>query len=258
MKIIIVHVFLFLSLEVMIIQGCTTFVIGKKATKDGSVLATHTNDGGGTTDPRLVRIPAQDFADNALRPVWNSPENYPRYVGYDRGAIEYYPENCQSGSQSCVSFKPIGYIPQVKHTYAYYESTYGIMNENQVGIAESTCSGVFSTTSISAGGKALLSVDQLSQIAMERATTAREACQLMGDLAEKYGFYGESDSFEGGSESLMVTDPNEGWVFHVMADPTGTSAIWVAARVPDDSVAVVANMFSVRDVNLTDTFNFLG
>jgi dipeptidase len=110
------------------------------------------------------------------------------------------------------------------------------MNEKQVGIAESTCSGVFVASSIGTkDGKALFSIDQLSQVAMERASTSREAVELIGSLAEQYGFYGESDSFEGGSESLIVTDPNEAWVFHILADPTATSAIWVAQRVPDDS-----------------------
>lgn len=136
--------------------------------------------------------------------------------------------------------------------------TYGVINEKQVAIGESTCSGVFVGNAVNDNGKALLSVDQLSYIAMERASSSREAVQIMGDLAVKYGFYGASDDFEGGAESLMVIDKDEGFVFHILADPTGTSAIWVAARVPDDSVAVVANMFSVREVNLSDTFNFLG
>ncbi len=93
---------------------------------------------------------------------------------------------------------------------------------------------------------------------MERAHTARQAIEIMGALAEQYGFYGESASFEGGSESLFVIDPTEAWVFHILADPTGTSAIWGAARVPDDSVAVVANMFSIRVMDMDDTANFLG
>lgn len=250
---------LYLLVTLSVTQACTTVVCGNKASKDGSVLAAHSSDGGGTLDPRLVHIPKRYYPDtNATRPIFISPENYPRYSGRDRQVPEYFPENCQSTTEKCEALFPIGYIPQVSHTYSYFESTYGIMNEHQVGLAESTCSGVFSTTSVANGGAALFSIDQLSHVAMERASTAREAVTIIGSLAEKYGFYGESDSFEGGAESLLVTDPDEGFIFHILPDPTGTSAIWVAQRVPDDSCAVVANMFVIREVDLTDTFNFLG
>lgn len=109
-----------------------------------------------------------------MRPIYASPENYPRYVGSTRGAPEYYSFNCEAGKSNCDDFSPIGYIPQVNHTFSYFEETYGAMNEMQVGIAESTCSGVFAARSIDNGGKALLSIDQLSQIAMERARSAKE------------------------------------------------------------------------------------
>lgn len=92
---------------------------------------------------------------------------------------------------------------------------------------------------------------------MERASSAREAVALMGAMAEKYGFYG-AGSFEGSAESLMVSDPTQAWVFHILPDPTGTSAIWVAQRVPPGHVTVVPNIFIIRDVDLTDTANFLG
>ena len=85
------------------------------------------------------------------------------------------------------------------------------MNEHLVGIGESTCSGVFGTKPAGAGGKALMSVDTLSYLAMERCNSSRCAVQLMGDMATQHGFYG-AGSFEGTAESLMVTDPNEAFI----------------------------------------------
>ena len=114
---------------------------------------------------------------------------------------------------------------------------------------ESTASSVFTAgTQIGlanpytgAAGAALFSVNELTKIAAERVCSAREAVELMGSLAETHGFYGADG---GAGEVLMVGDLHEAWVFHILSDPTGTSAIWVAQRVRDDHVAVVANMFT--------------
>lgn len=120
-----------------VVDACTVFIAGKDATTDGSVLVSHSNDGEFDTDPRLVKVPSRDFEDGALRPVYFSPENYPRYVGMERGVPEYFPRDENSDE---LSFEPIGYIPQVPHTFAYLEETYGAVNEHQVAIGESTCS----------------------------------------------------------------------------------------------------------------------
>ena len=190
--------------------------------------------------------------------VFFSPENYPRYVGTERGVIpEYYPKQADGSDLEQQSFTPIGHIPQVEHTYGYLEETYGAVNEKQVGIGESTCSGVFGAIPLGMpNGTALFSVDELTHIAMERADTARDAIQIMGSLAEEHGFYG-AGQFEGTAESLAVSDPKEAWVFHILPDPTGKSAIWAAQRIPDNGFAVLANMFVLRELDPTDTENFM-
>lgn len=232
-------------------HACTTLAVTRGASADGGVYVAHTNDGEAPTDARLVKVPAADHAPGAMRPVFFTPESYPRYAGDARGVPEYAPR----ADLNQTAWEPIGHIPEVRHTYAYMEETYGAINEHQLGIAESTCSGVFGTSPAGQGGKALLSVDVLTQLAMERAAKARDAVALMGAAAEEYGFYG-AGSFEGTAESLLVSDTEEAWIFHILPDPTGTSAIWAAQRVPDGEVAVVANAFIIREVDPDDEDNF--
>jgi len=243
-------IFLLLQcLGVRLTSACTTLAVGRKASADGSVLLSHSNDFEGNGDARLCFIPAADYPTGSMRPIYWDKEDYPRFVGHGRGS-------CYTPAAGERPHEPIGFIPQVNHTYGYYEAQYGIMNEHGLGIGETTCSGVFATDAVTRGGKALLSIDSLTRIAMERARTARHAVQLMGSLAEAYGFYGVG-SFEGSAESLMVGDPQEVYVFHILPDPSGTSAIWAAQRVPDDHVAVAANMFVIREIDFADPINFL-
>ena len=114
-------------------------------------------------------------------PVFFSPEDYPRYVGYERGLEAYYPVGDQEPMAS------IGSLPEVNATYAYFEEPYGALNERQVGMGESTCSCVDWTAlggrdSEPCGGSAdgpcaLLSVDELTRIAME--ASMRYAIQMI-------------------------------------------------------------------------------
>jgi len=97
----------------------------------------------------------------------------------------------------------------------------------------------------------------LGHIALERTKTARDAIRLMGELSEMYGFYGADETdYEGTSESLLIADKNEAWVFHILGDDTGAGSIWAAQRVPDDHFAAVTNVFIIRDIDF-DSEDFM-
>lgn len=155
----------------------------------------------------------------------------------------------------------IGAIPEVNKTFAYIDGVYGIINEHQVAIGESTCGARFFSKPLTQGGEALFDVAELSRIALQRAKTAREAIKIMGDLGVKYGYYGAEWEGEGvyaeAGEALTVTDTEEAWMFHILPDDTGKSAIWAAQRVPDDHISAVANQFVIHEMDLNKTDEFM-
>jgi len=206
----------------------------KGATKDGSVIVAHSDDNE-LGDQRIIYVPAANYPDNAKRAVYPYIEDYPRYVGSDRGPAYNIP--------GFKPTKPLGYIDQVKHTYAYIEGSYATINDHQLAFAESTT--VSKVSLQPAPGKRILDISALSRIAAERCDTAVCAVKTMGSLAEKYGYYGDG-------EALFIGDKNEGWLFEISGTPSGTSALWVAEKIPDGTVAAFANEYRIRTVNQND------
>lgn len=220
---------------------CTTTLTGKDASADGSVMISHTDDG--LVDARIVYVPAMDHAEGSLRPVY-----------YDLAAMGYLPEWGGSEQHRLITDTrgpgydiqgeppsiPLGYIPQISHTFAYIDANYGIINEHQVAIGE--CTNKAKVHPMPEPGKRIFYSSELSRVALERSKTSREAVKLMGHLIEEYGYYGTG-------ETLLVADPNEGWVMEMAGyDLNGTSGVWVAQRVPDDGFFVAANQFRIREI----------
>eukprot|EP00126_Sphaerothecum_destruens_P005198 Sdes_comp18633_c0_seq1m8825 len=224
-------------------ESCTTTVTGRNASASGAPMVTYTNDCK-ECDSRISRVPARTYSQGEKRKVIDEHAEYPRYVGTDRGTT-YMPEKDQALTPTRQ------WIDQVNETFAYIDGSYAIMNQYGLGIGESTCNSRIKVTNESA---AYFTVAELSRIAMERCKTARCAVELMGKLAFEYGFYEPENC---GGETLTVIDSLDAWVFHVSGTPDGKSAVWVARRVPEDSIVAIGNFFTIGELFLEDTDNYL-
>eukprot|EP00930_Biecheleria_cincta_P027637 TRINITY_DN19381_c0_g1_i1.p1 TRINITY_DN19381_c0_g1~~TRINITY_DN19381_c0_g1_i1.p1 ORF type:complete len:465 (+),score=64.08 TRINITY_DN19381_c0_g1_i1:97-1491(+) len=258
-----VHVtaFLFGVSESFDVDGCTSIVVSAGATTDGTAIASHSNDCA-DCDWRVAYVPAKDHAPGSKRlihdAVWSQ---FPRLVDPSRSA-QY------TAGAGIDASKVLGSIPQVPHTYALWEASYGLMNEHGLGMGESTCPAFLYGKSVADGGSDLFSIGSLMAIAMERCKTARCAIQTMGDLGSQYGFYGEDPGIAGGGEAVTIVDKTgEAWVFHISGGVPNAGrnsswmgqrgALWVAQRVPDGHVAVIANSNIIRQVDVNDAENFM-
>uniref|UniRef100_A0A7S1IXI8 Dipeptidase n=1 Tax=Eutreptiella gymnastica TaxID=73025 RepID=A0A7S1IXI8_9EUGL len=253
---------LVLLLAVHMSISCTLIGVGRKATSDGSVMVAHTDDAGwGTADLRVVRVPAKHHKHGDKRYVYAFNIQYPRVVLHsDERGHEYAPEDHHQKH-----FKPLGHIPQVKHTYAYWDQDYGLTNEVGLSIAESTAGAKTVGFPLhSPGGHNLFDVSELSRVALERCDSARCAVELMGHLAVTHGFYNNGSgtaarpSYDGSAECLAIGDKHgEVWIFNIMTGENNRSAVWAAQRVPDGHIAAIANTFTIRTMDLKDKDHYL-
>ncbi len=208
-------------------DGCTTVTAGNKATADGSVITSHTDDSHRTRSWMDI-VPAKKYREGATSPM-------------------YKRVSCDSFLMPAYSHIGIGEIPQAKETYQFLNTAYPSMNQYQLGIGESTFGGREELKS----DKGLIDCQRLCRVMLERCKTARQAIELAGELTAEHGWndYGEC---------LTIADKKEVWHLEILGPGKGkVGSVWAAQRVPDDQVSVNANASRIRKIDLEDPDNFM-
>ena len=170
-----------LSLMSMRAEACTVMVVTKGASVDGSVLVSHSNDGFGG-EMNLVYVPAKDHPKGSLRPVYPTAvalDEMPEYNAFDQPSLVTTERGDGWNFPGRPQTKPIGYIPQVEHTYAYMDADYGVLNEHGLMFGECTDKSEHLIRAPYKEGEGIFYASELSHVALERCKTAREAIKLM-------------------------------------------------------------------------------
>ena len=192
-------------------QSCTSIMVGKRASTDGSVITSHTCDGRYRT--WMYMEPAADYGEGEVHTV-RKGTMHTAYRGDTTGV------------------RVAGTIPQARHTYAYLNTAYPCLNEHQLAIGETTFGGPDTLVN----KKGMFTIEELERVALMRCTTARDAIRLIGSLVKEYG-YGD------GGECITIADRREVWQMEILGEgPAKVGGVWAAQRVPDDHVAVSANI----------------
>ena len=138
-------------------EACSNFIVGKKASVDGSVMCSYSADDYGMFQ-YLCHYPAAKHAKGEMRKIFDWDSN------------KYY-----------------GEIPEAAETY----NVVGNINEWQVTIGETTYGGreeMVDSTGI-------MDYGSLIYVALQRSKTAREAIKVMTTLANTYGYNSGGETF---------------------------------------------------------------
>jgi len=200
--------------------ACTTVSVGKNASADGTTIISYSCDGHGPSFATQI-IPAKDWPEGETIQITR------------RGEVQ-------------------GEIPQVPHTFQYLKSMLGVINEKGVAVGETTCpidtitEYAKEVKEVMFSSEGFIDYGTCLGIVLQRASTAREAVEIYGELIETYKW----GSME--AETVNFADGNEVWIFEVYGHD-----LWCAFKLDDDEVFVSANAARIRDIDFNDEENVM-
>ncbi len=207
-------------------DSCTSIMLGKNATDDGSVITAHTCDAYYRT--WLNFVPAQKFETDTTQKIYWGTMHTSSAWSHEKMVLK-------------------GEIPQAKATYAYLNTAYPCLNEKQLAIGETTIGGHRELRN----KNGLFLIEELERVALQRCTNARQAIKLIGKLIKEYGY---ADA----GECITIADTKEVWQLEIFGEGPGKiGGVWAAQRIPDDHVGVSANLSRIGELDLGNTDYFM-
>jgi dipeptidase len=234
--------------------ACSTILVGKKATSDGSVLMSSSCDG--DIMGLIYVMPAQKYPQGTKLPMyWNLPR--PK-------THQEYLSNLRKG------YDLVGYLP-VKETYRSIilagnveNMTTGGMNEHGLSIAIEFLpmrSGLACTRGV-VGPNSNHWTTSLIANGLMRARTAREAIRIIGAMIEQYGFQYYRAPHAG--VALAIADDKEAWLMEIFGPGEKWTAgsgkpggVWCAQRIPDGEIGCSANRSRISKVDVENRDMFI-
>ena len=192
-------------------DACTNFIVTRGASTDGSNMVTYAADSHGLYGALYQYVPGK----------------YTKYMDvteWDTGR----------------------YLGQILQTETRYR-TLGNSNEHSLFITETTFGGRPELEDPKGG----IDYGSLIYITLQRAKTAREAIDIIVDLANTYGYCSSGESFS-------LIDTEEAWIMELIGKgPEDKGIVWVARRIPDGYVSAHANQARITTFPWNDPENCL-
>lgn len=202
------------------LHACTSILVGKKASADGSVMIGRNEDFRSAWPKHFVVHPTADIVDN-------------KYISNDTGVNVTLPTH------------------RFKYTATpEWTDKYGVIEEdgiNEKGVAMSATESAYSNARVlgyDPYNEHGIVEESMITIVLPYITSAKAGVERLGSLIEEYGA-GESDG-------VLFADQDEAWYMEI-----GSGHHWVAKRIPDDEYAVVANRLSLQVIDFNDHDNYL-
>ncbi len=192
-------------------DACTNFIVTRGASTDGSNMVTYAADSHQLYGSLYSYVPGK-YAEWMDVTEWDTG----RYIGKIR--------------QAAVTYR-----------------TLGNSNEHSLFITETTFGGRPELEDPKGG----IDYGSLIYITLQRAKTAREAIDIIVELANTYGYCSSGESFS-------LIDQNEAWIMELIGKgPEDKGIVWVARRIPDGYVCAHANQARITTFPWDDPENCL-